>query len=34
MFEELELVMEAVDRPDTLALSEPSPNARRQDYHP
>ena len=34
VLEQLELMMEALDRPDTLSLAEPSPNARRQDYHP
>ena len=34
VLEQLELMMEIFDRPDTLALAEPSPNARRQDYHP
>jgi hypothetical protein len=34
VLEQLELMMEALDRPDTLSLAESSPNARRQDYHP
>jgi hypothetical protein len=34
VLEQLELMMETLDRPGTLSLAEPSPNARRQDYHP
>jgi hypothetical protein len=34
VLEQLELMMETFDRPGTLSLAVPSPNARRQDYHP
>jgi hypothetical protein len=34
VLEQLELMMETLDRPGTLSFAEPSPNARSQDYHP